>query len=293
MSGKQPTVGTCDNDHQSLRILSSILFERKHVRLFDYKDRWFHRRLQARLRSTQTGDVARYLDYLKAHPAEIDRLMDALAINISSFFRNPEVYGAVERHVFETWAAGSRKVKHTAWSCACAQGEEPYSLAMLWQAWKAKKGKAAGMLQLRIVASDIDRNALSAASAGVYPEAKRKEIPESFRTPSFLHTSGPGFAIKPELRAMVKFVEENVLMRAQEQKFDLILCRNLLIFLDGGQQEKLIRAFHDSLQPDGYLVMGKVESILHAQQEGFRAIDTANRIYRKVEKTTTRIAGEA
>jgi chemotaxis methyl-accepting protein methylase len=279
MSAEQRNTSTSENQ-ESLRILSSILFEQRKVRLFDYKDRWFHRRLLSRLRSTQSEDVGEYLDYLKSHPAEIDRLLDALAINISSFFRNPEVFEAIEHRVFGAWASERRRLRYSAWSCACAQGEEPYSLAMLWEDWRMRQSDFSSA-QLAITASDIDRDALDAASAGAYKAEKRKEVPEPFRE-RFLDARGEAeFVVKGELRARVKFVHENVLMAAGRQKFDLILCRNLMIFLDAGQQARIVGVFSDSLRPGGFLVLGKVEAIFHPQKEGFRVVDSVSRIYVK------------
>lgn len=260
-------------DTESLQALSALLFQRENIRLSDYKDRWLSRRISARFRSTRTSDLISYVEYIRDHPQELDRLLDALAINISSFFRNRETFDSIEQNVFESWKKLPGRRIFQAWSCACAEGQEPYSLAMLW---RQHLSKCLNILQLKILATDIDADALAKAKTAEYTAAQIETIPDDYA--QFVEHN----RVSEAIRKSVRFDRQNALTFKPAIKFDLILCRNLLIFLDSIQQKQFLKSIHSALANRGYVVFGKVESLFLPQQCGFHPIDLENRIYQKV-----------
>jgi chemotaxis protein methyltransferase CheR len=266
-------------ERESLQSLSSLLQEQRGICLLDYKDRWLERRLLGRVRMTQCSDVPMYVEYVRKNPQEMDRLLDALAINISGFFRDPDVYAAIAAVVFDGW----RKSYHDrrlfrAWSCACAQGEEPYSLSALWEDWAhGSRRKFDG--ELRISSSDIDDSAVRRARCADYHAPALKEIPSDFR--GWFTLKGERMIVSPAIRKRVQFVVENVMIPGRRRKMDLVLCRNFLIFLDRSAREQMMEVLRDALAPGGYLVLGRAETLPEQAGDSFAAVDLGHRIYRK------------
>jgi chemotaxis protein methyltransferase CheR len=270
-------------DREALEVLSALLYQQRKIRLFDYKDRWFLRRLQMRMRATHCTCIPEYIDWIRHHPSEVDKLLEALAINISSFFRNREVFDGIEAHIFEDWRhriESGEKVLFRAWSCSCAQGEEPYSLSMAWELWRRKNFRQMKIQpDLKIMANDIDTDAITKAKAATYSKKETKSLSEAEL--SFMEPRGEEFVVKEEIRRRVQFIVENSLMPAKKPRMDLVLCRNFLIFLDLEQQEKMMEIFADALAPGGYLVLGRVETLVGTGRTHFQAVNSTNRIYQK------------
>lgn len=272
-------------EQEPLRALSMLLQQRKGIRLLDYKERWLERRLLVRVKSTRCEDVSAYVKYVRQNPDEVNRLLEVLSINVSSFFRNPEVYAAIAGVVFEEWrsaaVSGARKL-FRAWSCACAQGEEPYSLSMLWESWAAQAiPEEARPVDLKITASDVDEEALSHGRTAEFDASVQRGLPAY--AAAFFESRGGKLVIRPAVKSRVQFVHENVLAPARRPRMDLVLCRNFLIFLDREGRDTMMRILDQALVPGGFLVLGHAETAMESGSARFAAVDPVRRIYRKIE----------
>ena len=244
-----------------------------------YKEKCLRRRIAVRMRAKGVHTYADYIAVLDREPAEYERLLDALTINVTKFFRNWETYEAMARHVVPAlWDAGGLA---RAWSAGCSSGEEPYSLAALFHAHAEARGESARLAsRIAIVGSDIDRESLAAAERGTYDEGAFADTPPQMRLRYF--TAAAPFAVVPELRQVVRFERRDLLREPPPGAgFQLITCRNVIIYFDRGTQEALFERFFDALAPGGFLVLGKVETLLGTARSRFAAVDPRERIFRR------------
>jgi chemotaxis protein methyltransferase CheR len=242
-----------------------------------YKDKCLRRRIAVRMRARGQRTFAEYAGLLDREPAEYDQLLDTLTINVTKFFRNLETWSAVEEQVFPHLFAGKGPVR--VWSAGSASGEEAYTVSILAREWAARQGKTGELQRLRITGTDIDRRSLEAAERGVYPEMSLSETPAHLAEKWF--SAGPPFELKAEAKRNVSFVKRDLISGEPEREQGLILCRNVVIYFDRDIQERLFKDFYDSLLPGGFLVMGKVETLIGVARTLFRAVNNRERIFQK------------
>lgn len=249
------------------------LAERGGPPLADYKDRCLRRRLAVRMRACGAASLADYATLLAGSPEETERLLEALTINVTQFFRNPEVWDRLGVLLAPHFAATSGTLN--AWSAGCASGEEPYSLALLVD---AVGGTAPGR-RVRIHATDIDAASLARGRAGRYPaEPVRRSHPLAARLPvTDGHVTMPAV-----LQRLVHFAHADLLQgTAPGPPHDLILCRNVIIYFEREAQERLFATFLGALAPGGLLVLGRVETVSGPTRDQLELIHSRERIYRK------------
>lgn len=232
------------------------------------------------MRARQARTFADYAGVLDTDPVEYDRLVDTLTINVSKFFRNPETFACLATRVIpELWSSKSPLIR--IWSAGCATGEEPYSLAVLCREHALETSDLARLDRVRIIGSDVDREAVSAASRGRYPSASFGETPPAvveryFPLEHGLHT------VAPEIRNLVAFEKRDLLEGGGPGgRMHLIVCRNVVIYFTRETQERLFERFHELLLPGGFLVLGKVETLLGKSRELFAPVSSRERIFRK------------
>jgi chemotaxis methyl-accepting protein methylase len=244
-----------------------------------YKEKCLRRRIAVRMRARGVHRFEDYARVLDDDPREYDRLIDALTINVTKLFRNWETYEAIARLVVPAlWSLPGGSIN--VWSAGCSSGEEPYSLAALFHQHAAARGEAARLSRLRILGTDIDRDSLAAAARGEYDEGAFADTPASLRTRYF--SPGRPASVAPELRALVGLERRDLLGEPPPPgPHHLITCRNVIIYFDRATQEALFERFHDALAPGGYLVLGKVETLLGSARARFAPVDGRERIYRK------------
>ena len=244
-----------------------------------YKDKCLRRRIAVRMRARGVHTYADYAEILDRDQAEYDRLLDALTINVTKLFRTWETYSAVaEKVVPALWAQPTSTIN--VWSAGCSSGEEPYSLAALFH-WHAEQLGATARLdaRLRVLGSDIDARCLAAAQAGGFEAGDFTDTPPELRRRYFA-PSAP-FTIVPEVKRLVRFERRDLLADpAPPGAHQLICCRNVMIYFDRDTQERLFEKFHRALAPDGFLVLGKVETLLGSARTRFAAVDGRERIFR-------------
>ncbi|HSB53902.1 MAG TPA: protein-glutamate O-methyltransferase CheR [Gemmatimonadales bacterium] len=246
-----------------------------------YKDRCLRRRLAVRMRACGVHTYTDYLAVLDRSPEEFERLLDALTINVTKFFRN--------RETWDTLAAGplpkllkAREGRLRVWSAGCSSGEEPYTITMLMVLVLEQMGRAGWLDRIRVDATDFDKASLDTARAARYPlkafSEAAEEIPRRFCRPVDADT----VEVLPELRAMVHFLRSDLLREPPPSPpYDLIFCRNVVIYFDRGTQEQLMLRFTEALAPGGILVLGKVETIFGPARERLELVDPRERIYRR------------
>lgn len=243
-----------------------------------YKEKCLRRRIAVRMRARGLHRFTDYAALLDRDPAEYERLLDTLTINVTKLFRNWSTFDAVSRSVIPIlWAGGARPIR--VWSAGCSSGEEAYSLAVLFHRHTEALGVSADARRVQVLASDIDRTSLAAARRGQFGEAAFADTPDELRTRYF--GSQPPFDVAPEIRAMVSFERRDLIVDPPPAGMHLIACRNVLIYFDRPTQEMLFQRFHDALVPGGFLVLGKVETILGPARSLFAAVDPRERIFHR------------
>jgi chemotaxis methyl-accepting protein methylase len=242
-----------------------------------YKDKCLRRRIAVRMRARGQRTFAEYSTLLDREPAEYDHLLDTLTINVTKFFRNLETWEAVEAQVLPQLFAAKGPIR--VWSAGSASGEEAYTASIVMNEWAARNGKTAELSRVRITGTDIDRRSLEAAERAVYPELSLSETPEAMRRKWF--SEGPPFTLRPEAKRNVAFTRRDLISGEPEREQSLIFCRNVVIYFDRDIQERLFKDFYDALVPGGFLVMGKVETLIGVARTLFRAVNNRERIFQK------------
>lgn len=247
-----------------------------------YKEKCLRRRIAVRMRARGVHTYVDYARILDDDAGEYDRLLDALTINVTKLFRNWEVYASLAANVIPAlWHRESSSIR--VWSAGCSSGDEPYSLAILFHRYAATKGMLAQLGRVSILGTDIDSRVLAAAQRGEFDEGDFADTPPDLRARYF--TSDAPFTVSPTIRGMVRFEHRDLLSAPPPTTggpFDLIVCRNVLIYFDRDTQERLFDAFHSALCPNGFLVLGKVETLLGHARSRFAAVDARERIFRRL-----------
>jgi chemotaxis methyl-accepting protein methylase len=271
---------TADDD--AFVALTSKISRERGFSAENYKHTCMRRRIAVWMRARGAADYASYSRLLDNDPAEYEWLIAALTVNVTKLFRNAETWDAVARSVLPPlWAFPAPRLQ--SWVAGCASGEEAYTLAALWLELAARNGERAGTTRVKVTASDIDRESLASAEAGTYADDAFEEAPAGIRERWFSQAEGQGrWTAGPELRSIIRFEKRDLLLDAPPPAvMHLITCRNVIIYFDRESQEALMQRFHDALVPGGFLVLGKVETLLGPSRRLFEAVDTRQRIYRR------------
>jgi two-component system CheB/CheR fusion protein len=246
-----------------------------------YKKNTIMRRIERRMGLHQLNRIDDYLRYVRENPKEVELLLGELLIGVTSFFRDPEVWEQVKSEVLPALLA-NRPVGGLlrAWVPGCSTGEEAYSLAIVFRE-SMDTIDVAQRCKLLIFASDLDKESIARARAGVYPPSIAADV-SAVRLNRFFVPDASGYRISNEIREMVIFAEQNVIFDPPFTRIDFLSCRNLLIYLEAGLQSKLMHLFHYSLNPGGCLLLGSSESVGTASTM-FAALSSKSRLYRRLD----------
>lgn len=240
-----------------------------------YEESYLDRRISARMRRTGAEDYADYHELLEESDEERAELLDTFSVNVTKFFRDEKVWTAL-RSVLEELAAETRTVD--IWSAACADGREPYSLAML----ALDAGLSSSSVD--ILATDIDENALERARQGVYTSTRTTDLDEQLSfldSPAeYVETEADTISIKQKPSQLVTFDRHDLITGDPKDGFDLVLCRNVCIYLDSEYKRPILETVSQSLREGGYLVLGQTETLPPDIKERFEAADPRLRIYK-------------
>jgi chemotaxis protein methyltransferase CheR len=242
-----------------------------------YNDAYLDRRITARMRRTDVEEYREYRRLLAADPDERTALLDALSINVTGFFRNPEVWDGL-RPVFRELTDERRSVR--CWSAPCADGREPYSIAML-----ARDDAAIDAGRLSITATDIDKGALAEAREATYETTRTTDIAEELSPLSepsaHVDRDDSTFTVRDAVRELVSFERHDLVRGDPRGPFDVALCRNLLIYIDESHARTIFETLSSSIRSGGYLVIGKSETMPRSFRDEFEAIDRRLHLYRR------------
>ncbi len=236
-------------------------------------------RLRLNLQKLNLTDFSEYrllLDSVQTSPAEIQNFINLLTTNKTDFFREPQHFNYIIQDLIPRWI--HRKKPVSIWSCASSTGEEPYTLSMVIEQ------NTPPDFAFHILATDIDTKVLKKAKNGVYPQEKLKEIPERYQEKSISigTKSAEGFLkLRKSTYKKINFQHHNLIATPAlaEEKFDLIVCRNVMIYFKSETIEALMTKLHGSLKKNGILFIGHAESIA-GNEHLFKSIQPA--IYQKV-----------
>lgn len=257
--------------------------------LTPYAPDYVERRLNGRLSALgmRERDWEGYQRRLRSNPEELARLAQSLSINVTEFFRDESLWERLREDIFPR-ALRAKGDALRIWSCGCATGEEPYTIAIsLLEAVR----RVVGSIRTRstLIATDLSGAAVGRAKAGVYPEAAVAKVPAALRERYFVPAeSSPGqVSVRPILRESVEFRVHDALLHAAPQRLDFIFCRNMTIYLGRPAKEALLKRFHAALAPAGLLILGKCEMVPPALP--YRTLDVAEHIYARLDPSA---AGE-
>ncbi len=246
----------------------------------EYKKSTVYRRIQRRMAIHQIEGVDDYVKYLRENLVEAELLFKELLIGVTCFFRDPEVWQHVKLEVLPALlAAHPAGCELRAWVPACSTGEEAYTLAILFVE-ALEELKPAARFTLQIFATDMDKDAIDKGRVGFYPENIASDVSPG-RLARFFSKVPGGYNVSKEIRSMIIFAPQSLASDPPFAKLHLLSCRNLLIYLETDLQQKLVRMFHSSLNPGGYLVLGTAETI-GAATHLFAAVAAKTRIYRRL-----------
>ncbi len=243
-----------------------------------YKKRALLRRIERRMGLARITRLADYLNLLRTDAAEVDALCKDLRIRVTSFFREPESWRFLEREVVAPLVAAKPAGSPLRiWVPGCATGEEAYSIAMVVMEQLHAMHKSC---PIQIFATDVDRFALQAARAGIYPESIAADV-STDRLHRFFTPQDHGYRITKEVRQTVVFAEHNLITDPPFPRLDLIRCCNLLMYLEPAVQARLVPCLHFALVDGGYLVLGRAEGI-GQRHDLFTMVSKKWRIHRRI-----------
>lgn len=265
------------DDDASLREIFAQLRVRTGHDFSNYKRGTVLRRLERRMGVHEVESLAAYAAIVRDRPEETEALLKDLLISVTSFFRDPDVWQAVEREVVPAIFHSERGSDETVrvWVAGCATGEEAYSVAMLLQ---EHVERASPHVAFQVFATDLDEQAVAVARAGVYTLNDAADLSEE-RLRRFFTKDGERYRVRKDLREKVLFARHNVLKDPPFSRLDFVCCRNLLIYLNRTAQQRFFDLVQFALNPGGFLLLGSSESIDTASNS-FADVDKAARIYR-------------
>lgn len=264
-------------DHELLTLCRKIERDRGFF-CSSYKDTCLKRRISVRMRVKGASSFQQYSEILDADPLEYERLIATLTINVSKFFRNPETYASIAAKVLPEIARPTTPVVRI-WSAGCASGEEAYSLAVLCDQHAITQGSASS--RFKILGTDVDANAVASARRARYAAGAFVETTPAVRDTYFPISDGL-HSPSPEIRRLVSFQRADLLDVARPAtRVNLIVCRNVIIYFTRPAQEWLFQRFYEVLQPGGFLVLGKVETLLGKSRGMFDSVSPRERIFRR------------
>ena len=279
-----------DDDHApdavandpALEALLDQLSDRYSFDFHDYKTTSLVRRLRTRMHQVHVDSFEAYARYVDAHPDEHVTLFNTILINVTGFFRDTEAWKALGEEIIPRIveeAAETRSIR--VWSAGCSSGEEPYSIALLLA---EHLGERAGEFEIKIYGTDIDADALTAARQALYRSDQVKDVPEPMLDRYFTR-DGSLWRLRRDVRRWCIFGAHNLTQAPPLSHVDLLVCRNVLIYFNSALQTRILARFHYAVRDDGYLFLGRSESLL-ARSRLFTSLHPKWRMFRRIPATT-------
>ncbi|MBU2034779.1 MAG: late competence development ComFB family protein [Candidatus Omnitrophica bacterium] len=266
-------------DRQELfKLMLKKIFEERGIDFRNYHQEILKRRLATRVRANGLKSYSEYMNFLFSNPEEYDKLFETLCINVSEFFRDGDIWITV-KYLLENLIRlknnnNDKSIK--IWSAGCASGEEPYTVAIIL---KELLKNDLDKFSLEIYGTDIDKKCLRDAEEALYPKESVKNLDPKIAE-KYFQLSGGNYKLKSEIKNMVKFLYQDLTTPDLIENTDVLFCRNVFIYFNRYLQKELVAKFHRSLKSKGYIVMGKVETILRDFNELFEEADAGANIFR-------------
>ncbi|KGX84095.1 CheR family methyltransferase [Pontibacillus marinus] len=229
-----------------------------------YKEAQMKRRLTSLREKRGYKDFDTYFRALKNDDELFYEFLDRMTINVSEFYRNAQRWEVLEKNILPDLIKNKQRLK--VWSAACSTGEEPYTLAMVLS-------KYFKLNNIKILATDIDENVMMRAKQGVYPKRSLKEVPEKIRQ-KFFKQKGDFFQVTDDIKQCVTFKKHNLLADTYDKQFDLIVCRNVLIYFTEEAKQNVYKNFSQALNDSGVLFVGSTEQIFNPQKYNLNPLET-------------------
>jgi len=245
-----------------------------------YKENYLKRRLAVRMRALGLRLYGEYLKVLEKDSGEMAVLLDKLTINVTQFFRDPEVFIVFENDILpQMLSSGMKKI--SVWSAGCSSGEEPYSIAISIEETAEKLGIKG--FDYEIHATDIDEAIIYKAIEGKYEGHTLDNVAASRRNKYFIKDGG-FYRIKDSIKKKVKFIRANLMKPYLKEQFDFVFCRNVITYFSRELQKNVLLYFHEALKKGGIFFMGKTETMLLEYRDKFKCINIKERIFTKLEE---------
>jgi chemotaxis methyl-accepting protein methylase len=250
------------------------------ISLDAYKDKCLRRRIAVRMRASGVHSYIEYQALLDRDPQEYERLKDAITINVTRFYRNAETWDQVRTLLVpEICANPGGQIR--AWSAGCSSGEEPYTLAVLMAEHLEAQGRADHLRLVTIDATDIDRQCLERARVAQYSRDALVDVPADL-VQRYFQADGGEYRVAERVRDRVLVRNSDLCVDPPPgRNYQLILCRNVVIYFGRDTQEQIFRKFVEALAPGGFLVLGKVETLLGPARDRLTLVNPRERIYRR------------
>ncbi len=250
----------------------------------EYKEGTLTRRLERRMRLSDLHSIDDYITRFANDSTELEYLSDDFLIGVTAFFRDPSAFDVIRQKVLPNLLSRTDSNEELrCWIIGCSTGEEVYSLAILITEIMRERGVNR---PVKVFATDVDFSALDFARLGAYPEESILAVPEAYRERYFTR-QGDDFVVDKAVREMVIFASHNIISDTPFSRLDLIVCRNLIIYLNERMKSALLRLFHSALAEDGFLFLGTAESVGQAQRH-FLSVSKKWRIYQRSNEAPRR-----
>ncbi len=262
---------------EDLKEITKFVHEKRGLDLSYFKPAFLSRRIGVRMRMLNMTNSSQYAELLNSNLNEVGTLYDSLSINVTKFYRDKQVWQAFSKKIIPNLLKNTKENETLRiWSCGCASGEEPYSLAILFsEAFKNPNQS------FKIMATDMNSKALKHARAGIYTLDNLKNLDALLITKYFQKTNDGKYKIIDKIKNLVTFNLADI-TTFPISYLDVIFCRNLLIYYGKDAQDLIFKKFYNVLKPEKYLVLGMDETLWgHKLQNSFQSLKPRERIYQK------------
>lgn len=237
------------------------IFALTKIDLNAYKEKQMKRRIDTLITKNSINNYKDYVALIKKSPEKFEQFVNFLTINVSEFYRNPEQWVILDKEVFPALIQKFGK-NLKIWSAACSTGDEPYSLVMALS-------KHMPINQIKIIATDIDKQVLDKARLGLYNEKSIAAVPEEFKK-KYFKKIGTSYQIADEIKRQVEFKEHNLLKDPYPSGCHLIVCRNVLIYFTEEAKDEIYKKFNAALNKEGILFIGSTEQIMNYKELNYQ-----------------------
>ena len=230
-----------------------------------YKEKQMRRRIETLAKKNKTDSYEAYVQLLKSDKILFEQFVNFLTINVSEFYRNPDQWKLMDETVIPKLLREHKRPLRI-WSAACSTGDEPYSIAMAFS-------KHIQLSNIQILATDIDKQVLEQAQAGLYNEKSIAGVPADLKRKYFTQV-GNSYKISDELKKCVTFKQHNLLKDPYPHDYDMILCRNVVIYFTDEAKDEIYKKFYQTLGNHGVLFIGSTEQIINYKEVGFSRLSS-------------------